>query len=334
MRVAEHPVAVAVNMAVVAGVAEMEKNGMWRMRSAAVLAVVGCLAVPSLALAQKVFPSPGQASGALFTATQHNDEQAMLEILGPKGHKLVSSGDATEDAKDRANFVKRYQEMHRLVKEPNGETILYIGARNWPMPIPLVGSGSSWHFDTAAAEKEILYRRVGENELSAIRVCQELAAAEKEYHSLQSGLYAERFYSKAGQHDGLYWQTATAQSQSPIGPLVAAATDEGYAEHPGTRNPYRGYFYRILKGQGNSAPGGAKSYLVDGKMTGGFAFVAYPAEYRSSGVMSFLVGQDGKVYEKDLGKETASVAKAMQEYNPDSSWHRNEDAQEQAAAAR
>jgi hypothetical protein len=330
---AQSVVAVAANVAV-AGVAEMEKNVMWRMRFTAILAVVGCLALPSMALAQKVFSSPGQASGALFTATQHNDEQAMLDILGPDGHKIVSSGDATEDAKDRANFVRRYQEMHRFVKEPNGETVLYVGARNWPMPIPLVGSGSSWHFDTAAAEKEILYRRVGLNELSTIRVCQELAAAEKEYHISQGGRYADRFYSNAGQHDGLYWQTAAGQAQSPIGPLVAAATEEGYAEHPGTRNPYRGYYYRILKGQGKSVPGGEKSYVVDGKMTGGFAFLAYPAEYRSSGVMSFLVSADGKVYEKDLGKQTATVAKAMQTYNPDSSWHHNEDAQEQAAAAR
>jgi hypothetical protein len=305
---------------------------MWRTMLNLVL--MGCLAVPSMALAQKVFSSPAQASGALFTAAQHNDEQAILDILGPDGRKLVSSGDATEDADDRANFVRRYQEMHRLMKEPDGTTTLYVGARNWPMPIPLVGSGTAWHFDTEAAKKEILYRRVGENELSTIRICQELAAAEKEYHAAQGGQYANRFYSDEGRHDGLYWKTTAGQPQSPIGPLVAAAAAEGYERHPGTRTPYHGYYYRILSGQGKNAPGGEKSYLVDGKMSGGFAFLAYPAQYRSSGVMSFLVGADGAVYEKDLGKQTATVAKAMQAYDPDPSWHTSEDAQERAAAAR
>jgi hypothetical protein len=308
---------------------------MWRaIGRAAVLVLMGCLAVPSLALAQKVFSSPEQASGALFTAAQRNDEQAMLDILGPDARKLVSSGDATEDADDRANFVRRYQEMHRLVKEPDGTTALYVGARNWPVPIPLVGSGTSWHFDTAAAKKEILYRRVGENELSTIRVCQELTAAEKEYHAAQGGHYADKFFSGEGSHDGLYWQATAGEPQSPIGPLVAAAAAQGYAQHPGTRTPYHGYYYRILTGQGKSAPGGAKSYLVNGKMTGGFAFLAYPAQYRSSGVMSFLVGEDGAVYEKDLGSMTATIAKALQEYDPDSSWRKSEDTQEQAAAAR
>ena len=306
---------------------------MWRAMQS-FLVLMGCLAVPSIALAQKVFTSPAQASGALFTAAQRNDEQAMLEILGPDARKLVSSGDATEDADERANFVRKYQEMHRLVKEPDGTTALYVGARNWPMPIPIVGSGTSWHFDSAAAKKEILYRRVGQNELSTIRVCQELTAAEKEYHAAQGGHYADKFFSDAGSHDGLYWQTTAGQPQSPIGPLVAAAAAQGYVEHPGTRTPYHGYYYRILTAQGKSAPGGAKSYLVDGKMTGGFAVLAYPAQYRSSGVMSFLVGEDGAVYEKDLGRMTATIAQALQGYDPDSSWRKSEDAQEQAAAAR
>jgi hypothetical protein len=308
---------------------------MWRaIGPAAVLVLMGSLAVPSLALAQKVFSSPAQASGALFMAAQRNDEQAMLEILGPDARKLVSSGDTTEDADDRANFVRKYQEMHRLVKEPDGTTALYVGARNWPMPIPIVGSGTSWHFDTAAAKKEILYRRVGENELSTIRICQELVAAEKEYHAVQGGHYADKLFSDAGSHDGLYWKTTAGQPQSPIGPLVAAAAAQGYVPNPGTPTPYHGYYYRILTAQGKSAPGGAKSYLVDGKMTGGFAVLAYPAEYRSSGVMSFLVGEDGTVYEKDLGRMTATIAKALQAYDPDSSWRKSEDAQEQAAAAR
>jgi len=309
---------------------------MWRaIGPATVLVLMGSLAVPSLALAQKVFSSPAQASGALFTAAQRNDEQAMLEILGPDARKLVSSGDATEDADERANFVRKYQEMHRLVKEPDGTTALYVGARNWPMPIPIVGSGTSWHFDSAAAKKEILYRRVGENELSTIRICQELVAAEKEYHAVQGGHYADKLFSDAGSHDGLYWKTTAGQPQSPIGPLVAAAAAQGYVQQAGTPvTPYHGYYYRILTAQGKSAPGGAKSYLVDGKMTGGFAVLAYPAEYRSSGVMSFLVGEDGAVYEKDLGRMTPTIAKALQAFDPDSSWRKSEDAQEQAAAAR
>jgi hypothetical protein len=302
---------------------------MWR---AMVWVVMGCIAVPSTALAQKVFSSPAQAGGALFTAAQHNDEQAMLDILGPDGRKIVSSGDATEDADNRANFVRRYQEMHRLMKEPDGTTTLYVGARNWPVPIPLVGSGTAWHFDTAAAEMEILYRRVGQNELSTIRICQELAAAQKEYHSLQGGRYADKLFSEAGRHDGLYWKATAGQPQSPIGPLVAAAAAQGYAPEPGVPTPYHGYYYRVLTAQGKNAPGGAKSYLVDGKMTAGFAFLAYPAVYRSSGVMSFLVSADGAVYEKDLGTKTATLAKTMSTYDPDASWHTSEDAQEQAAA--
>jgi hypothetical protein len=307
---------------------------MWRAMQRAVPVLMGCLALPSMAVAQKIFSSPAQASGALFTAAQHNDEQAMLDILGPDARKIVSSGDATEDADNRANFVRRYQEMHRLMKEPDGTTTLYVGARNWPVPIPIAGSGTSWHFDAEAAKKEILYRRVGENELSSIRICQELAAAEKEYHSVQGGHYADKFYSDEGQHDGLYWKTTAGQPQSPIGPLVAAAAAQGYEHHPGTRTPYHGYYFRILTSQGKSAPGGAKSYLVDGKLSAGFAFLAYPAEYRSSGVMSFLVGEDGAVYEKDLGRNSATIAKAMQAYDPDSGWHKSEDAQEQAAVVR
>jgi hypothetical protein len=306
---------------------------MWRTMLAAVLVLMGGLTVSSMAWAQKVFSSPAQASDALFMAAQRNDAQAMLEILGPEGRKIVSSGDPTEDADDRANFVRRYQEMHRLMKEPDGMTTLYVGARNWPMPIPLVGSGTTWHFDTAAAKREILYRRVGQNELSTIRVCQELAAAQKEYHSEQAR-YADKIFSEEGRHDGLYWKTTAGQPQSPIGPLIAAATAQGYVPQAGPATPYHGYYYRVLTAQGSSAPGGAKSYLVDGKMTGGFAFLAYPAQYRSSGVMSFLVSENGAVYEKDLGKATVTLAEAMQAYDPDPSWRPSEDAQEKAAAAR
>jgi len=255
----------------------------------------------------------------------------LLDILGPDAKQIVSSGDDTEDNQNRANFVQRFQEMHRLVKEPDGTTTLYTGAENWPMPIPLVNKGNSWYFDTETGKKEVLYRRVGRNELSTIRVCQQLVAAEKEYYSAQNEEYAQKFFSDEGQHNGLYWKAADGQPQSPIGPLVASAVAEGYKGQDETSTPYRGYYYRILTRQGPNAPGGAKSYVVNGKMTAGFAFLAYPAEYRSSGVMTFIVGADGVVYRKDLGKSTAVLAKAMKDYNPNSSWQKDGDQQEESA---
>ncbi len=302
--------------------------------AALIILLTGFIPARSLAQeqGQKTFSSPQEAAKALVAATQSNDEKAMLEILGPDGKEIVSSGDETEDAQNRANFVQKYQEMHRLVKEPNGTTMLYIGAENWPTPIPLVKKGNSWYFDTGAGKKEILYRRVGRNELSTIRVCQELAAAQKEYYSTQHNEYAQQIFSDEGQHNGLYWKAAGSEPQSPIGPLVAAAVAEGYAKgENGPPTPYRGYFYHILTRQGKNAPGGAKNYIANGKMTEGFAFIAYPAEYRSSGVMTFIVGADGVVYEKDLGGKTDVVAKAMNEYNPNSSWHKVEDMQEETA---
>src|SRR6266404_5294658 len=281
---------------------------------------------------QKTFSSPENAINALVTAAQNNDEEAMLDVLGPDGKQIVSSGDETEDANSRADFVQRYHEMHRLVKEPDGTVILYIGAKNWPTPIPLVNKGSSWYFDTDAGKKEILFRRIGRNEISTIRVCQELGAAEKEYHSTEHGEYAQKIFSDEGRHNGLYWRVAEGEPQSPIGPLVASAVAQGYAKsRDDVPTPYRGYYYLILTRQGKSGPGGTKSYLVDGRMTGGFAFVAYPAEYRSSGVMTFIVGVDGVVYQKDLGKKTEVLAKGMKEYNPDSSWQKTKGQEEMAA---
>jgi hypothetical protein len=270
---------------------------------------------------QAAFSTPEQAVDALVTAVQSSDEKAMLDLLGPHGKQIVSSGDETEDANSRANFVRRYQEMHRLVKEPDGTITLYIGARNWPTPIPLVQKASSWYFDTDTGKKEILFRRIGRNELSTIRVCRELVAAENEYRGLPQGEYARKIVSDAGQHNGLYWHAKAGEPQSPIGPLVAAAVSEGYAgAGTGAATPYRGYYFHVLTRQGRHAAGGVKSYVVNGKMIEGFAFVAYPAEYRSSGVMTFTVGSDGIVHEKDLGRETGRIAKAMTTYDPDSSW--------------
>lgn len=296
----------------------------------AIFFFMGCLATLVVAQqqGQKTFSSPGEASDALFTATQNNDEKAMLDILGPDGKQLVSSGDEAEDAKSRANFVKKYQEMHRLVKEPDGTVTLYIGAQNWPTPIPIVNKLSIWYFDTDAGKNEILYRRIGRNEMSAIRVCQELVAAQKEYYASHSE-YAQKIHSDEGQHNGLYW---LGEPQSPVGPLVAQAVDEGDSKTQNQPTPYRGYFYHILIRQGKNASGGAKKYIANGKMTGGFAFVAYPAEYRSSGVMTFIVNQDGVVYEKDLGNKTEDAAKSMKEFNPNSGWQKTEDLQEDTAA--
>ena len=302
--------------------------------AAVAILLTGCFATRSMAQqqGQKTFSSAEDASNALATAAQSNDEKALLDILGPDGKQIVSSGDQAEDVQNRANFVQRYQEMHRLVKEPDGTTTLYTGAENWPMPIPLVNKGNSWYFDTAAGKKEILYRRVGQNELSTIRVCQELVAAEKQYYSTQHNEYAQKFFSDEGQHNGLYWKAADAEPQSPIGPLVASAVAEGSTKGQNdTPTPYRGYYYRILTRQGTNGPGGAKNYIVNGKMTEGVAFMAYPAEYRSSGVMTFIVGADGVVYHKDLGKNTAVLAKATKEYNPDSTWQKDGDQQEVAA---
>ena len=282
---------------------------------------------------QRTFSSPEDASNALVTAAQNNDEKAMLAILGPDGKQIVSSGDETEDAQSRATFVERYQEMHRLVKEPDGTTVLYIGAKNWPTPMPLVNKGDSWYFDTEAGKEEILYRRIGRNEISTIRVCQELVEAQKEYYATQHSEYAQNIFSDDGQRNGLYWKAADGEPQSPIGPLVASAVSKGYAKRQdGTPTPYRGYYYLILTRQGKNGPGGAKGYIVNGKMSEGFAFAAYPAEYRSSGVMTFIVGQDGVVYERDLGKETDVRAQALKEYNPDSSWQKAEEQQGETAS--
>lgn len=304
------------------------RGGLRAYRSVLLAPVVAaCLLMPAVAQehGQKTFTSAEDASQGLVAATKNNDEKAMIAILGPDAKQIVSSGDESEDAEARTTFVQKYEEMHRLVREPDGTTTLYIGAENWPTPIPLVKKGNVWYFDSEAAKREILLRRIGRNELSTIRVCEELAAAQKDYFA-QHSEYAQKSESGGAQHDGLYWKEADGQPKSPVGPLVAAALVESTTtSEGGGRAPFRGYFYRMLTRQGKDAPGGAKNYLADGKMTGGFAFVAYPAEYRSSGVMTFLVSQDGKVYEKDLGKKTESLAQSMKEFNPDASWRQTED---------
>jgi len=297
------------------------------------LAVTVAFSTAALAQApgQKTYASPEEASNALFAAAQKNDQTAMLEVLGKDGKSVIESGDPKEDDAMRANFVEKFQVMHRLVEEPDATTTLYIGAENWPTPIPLVNRAGKWYFDTDAAKKEILFRRIGKNELSAIRVCEELVAAQKELFS-KNNEYAAKFVSDEGKQNGLYWPANGSANQSPIGPLVANAGSLGGLTMDSGADPFRGYYFRLLDRQGKQASGGAMSYVADGKMTKGFAFVAYPAVYRDSGVMTFIVAQDGTVYERDLGKQTAQKAKALKAYDPDQNWKRSEELPQQSAA--
>jgi hypothetical protein len=278
---------------------------------------------------QKTFASPEEAAQALFAAVQAGDQAAILDIFGPSGKDIISSGDNIQDKNTLDQFVAEYQEMHRLAQEPDGTTTLYIGAENWPVPLPLVNSNGVWHFDTVTAQKEILFRRIGHNEFGAIDVCYALVNAQNDYYSQprdgKAQQYAQVFVSDEGSHNGLFWKTAEGEPPSPIGPLVADAAGQDYRKPQGEEpSPFHGYYYRILTGQGKMAPGGAKSYIVNGEMTGGFAILAYPAEYRSSGVMTFIVNQTGVIYQKDLGAKTSDIANSMKEYAPDKSWARVE----------
>ena len=282
---------------------------------------------------QNTYPSPEAASRALVEAAQKNDEKGLIEILGPEGHPIVSSGDEAEDANDRVNFVEKYQEMHRLVQEPDGTTTLYIGAKNWPTPIPLLNKGNLWYFDTLAGKQEILCRRIGLNETSALRVCLDLVQAQTEFFALQHGAYAEVVISDEGKRNGLYWKAPAGEAPSPISPLVAPALAKGYAiNQGGVLTPYCGYAFGVLHRQGKHAPGGAKNYSVKGRMTDGFALVAYPAEYRSSGVMTFIVDRHGVVFQKDLGRRTVALARAMKAYDPGPGWQKADARLVQAAS--
>ena len=275
---------------------------------------------------QQTFSTPGAAVTALVAADKADDMKAMSSILGPDADQLLSSGDPVADKNARDEFARRYDEMHRLAYDDQGRVILYIGAENWPVPIPLIKKDSGWVFDTAAGKDELLFRRIGRNELFTIKVLEDLAVAQSEYASEahdggSEGEFAQKILSDNGKHNGLYWETAEGQPESPIGPLVAKATAAGYKKNTGGNPiPFHGYYYKVLTKQGRNAPGGARNYLLDGKMTKGFAFLAYPAEYRASGVVTFMINQDGVIVQKDLGPDTAKVASAISEYNPDKTW--------------
>jgi Protein of unknown function (DUF2950) len=277
---------------------------------------------------QRTFASAEDASRNLFDAMHARDEQAALSILGPAAKEVVSSGDREEDSDAQVSFVIKYQEMHRFVTEANGTLSLIIGAENWPFPIPLVNNHGSWYFDTAAGKNEILFRRIGKNELAAMDACRELGAAQNQYFAHPPAnlpnQYAQKLVSDEGRHNGLYWHGASDEFDSPINPLIAYARQNLPTEQVGEHVPFNGYMFRILTKQGPHAPGGAKNYIVDGMMNRGFAFVAYPVEYRSSGVMTFIVDQSGAIYEKDLGPGTTKLAQAMTVYDPDSTWHKVE----------
>jgi Protein of unknown function (DUF2950) len=270
------------------------------------------------------YATPDDAANALLAAAKAGDQSALLAIFGPESKDLLYSGDPVQDKNAVTEFVGRYDVMHRWRKLENGSEVLVVGADNFPFPIPLKkNSDGRWLFDTAAGKEEVLNRRVGRNELAVIGLCGSVVDAQAEYYTQKHGgvkQYAQKFISGPGQEDGLYWPQASGQPRSPLGPLAAQATADGYKADPAHHQPFHGYYFAMLTKQGTDAPGGAKDYIVNGKMTGGFALVAYPAKYGDSGVMTFIVNKDGVVLQKDLGTTTEQAAAAITEFNPDKTW--------------
>ena len=290
------------------------------------LALLGFAINSHAAEAQKSFASADEAVKTAVAAARSNSDKDLLAIFGTQAKDLLSSGDPVADKERRAKFLAAYDQKNRLVAEGES-TILVIGNNDWPFPIPVVKKSEGWVFDTAKGREEVLNRRIGQNELDAAQVSLAYVDAQREYARKDrdgDGLveYAQKFRSDPGKKNGLYWEAKAGDESSPLGPFAARAVKEGYGQNkPDKPAPYRGYYYRILTGQGKNAPGGAHSYLVKGNMIGGFALVAYPAEYGNSGIMTFIVNHDGKVFEKNLGKDSATVASSMKEYNPDSTWN-------------
>ena len=278
---------------------------------------------------QRSFATPEEALQALLAAVQSKDRQALAPLFGPALADLAP-GDPVEEAAEFEHFSGHLQEGTELVKEGDSKAILQIGAEKWPFPIPIVKKGTGWVFDTEAGRQELLTRRIGHNELLAINVCRAYVDAQREYYDMpnpdgdQIPKYAQHLISRPGKRDGLYWPTSAGAKESPLGPLVAKAKEEGYmqprkeGEHG--RRPFHGYFFKILKKQEKSAPGGKFNYVVNGNMIAGHALIAYPSRWGSSGVMTFIVNQSGRVYQKNLGPKTARIARKMLSYNPDQSW--------------
>jgi hypothetical protein len=272
----------------------------------------------------KAFASPQDAGNALADAAKTQNKDAVLAIFGPGSAEVISSGDAAEGKAQLDGFAKAYQVMNRWRKLDDGSSLLLVGADNQVFPIPVTkNAAGAWYFNVPAGKKEILARRIGRDEIAAIYVCGALAESQMQYFSQKHGgvkQYAQKLISDAGQQNGLYWESPQGAPRSPLGPLVAFASEEGISIKPDVAKPYYGYYYRRLDNQGADAKGGAKPYVVNGKMTGGFAYLAYPAKYGDTGVKTFMIDQDGVVFEKDLGTETANAAKAIAGFNPDSSW--------------
>ncbi|HXW39618.1 MAG TPA: DUF2950 domain-containing protein [Xanthobacteraceae bacterium] len=294
---------------------------------AAALGVIAVAGVAAAAPQQKTFATPAAAVEALIAANRGDRLNELLAILGPDGKKLIYSGDPVADRHGRMRFVAAYDEGHKLERDGHDKTTLVVGADEWPFPIPLVGEHDRWRFDTKSGVEEILNRRIGRNELHVIAVCHGYVEAQREYAAKRLGPggaaeYAQHFMSKTGRRDGLYWDVKPGEEESPLGPLVAQARAAGY--RPGTPHikprPYDGYYFRILTKQGSNAPGGAKNYVANDRMTGGFALIAYPATYGDSGIMTFIVNQTGIVFQKNLGPDTARSAAAIDAYDPDASW--------------
>jgi hypothetical protein len=294
-------------------------------------ATAPALAAAPASMGQQSFATPQAAVDALISAIKAGDEKSLLAIFGPGGERLVVSGDHVADLATGAKFVAEYEQSHSLATQPDGTVILSVGDNAWPLPIPLVQSKGKWTFDSTDGAQQIIDRRIGSNELLTLQTLYSCVDAEKAYFQLQlkntgTGVYAGRVFSTPGKQDGLYWDVSDGAAPSPLAPLVAEAQSEGYLPAdtalPDSAHeaPYQGYFFRILKRQGPDAGGGAKNYIVDGKMTGGFAFVAWPAVYGSTGIMTFIINQDGVAFQRDLGPDTASEVAQMSAFNPDLDW--------------
>jgi hypothetical protein len=294
------------------------------------------LALSGAALAQQSYKTPDEAAEALASAARSGDRKALLTVLGQGGADIVQSGDAVADSATRERFVAAYDAKHQVETGEENKATLVVGQDDFPFPIPLVRKDGGWQFDTAAGREEILYRRIGRNELAAMQAALAYVDAQQDYAEKGvsgPGIYARRIVSQPGKKDGLYWPAKSGEDESPLGKFAAEAAADGYRAGQ-TPKPYHGYFYRILTRQGANASGGATDYVVRGKMIGGFALVAYPAQYGNSGVMTFVVNHEGVVYEKDLGPRTPSIAARMAAFNPDGTWRRVSEADLKADAAR
>ncbi len=296
-------------------------------RFAAVLFAAGaCLFLGACASnPAQVYATPDEAVSALTAALTTDNTDDLNKILGPNAEDVLSSGDEVADANRRELFLAKYNEKHKLVDGPEGSKILEVGNNEWPMPIPVVPANGGWQFDLAAGKDELVSRRIGRNELDTIQTCLAICDAQREYLAMRpqgTAEYAAKFFSDSGAKNGLYWP-ADGGPESPLGDLVAEASAQGYtrsADPTHAPKPYHGYCYRILTAQGPDAPGGKQDYMQNGRLTGGFAVIAYPFEYGSSGIMTFIVNQQGLVYQNDLGENTESLARGMIEYNPDLNW--------------